>query len=81
MQPSEYLRRHVMATFSFEDRNVEFTRQVFGSDGLAWASDYPHTDSSWPDSQRQIVKSLEHVPESEVSKIVGGNVARFYGLH
>ncbi|HJY84831.1 MAG TPA: amidohydrolase family protein, partial [Candidatus Binatia bacterium] len=58
MLPSEYMKRNVVATFQFESANVDFTRQVFGAEHIAWASDYPHNDSTWPRSQEFIARAF-----------------------
>lgn len=81
MLPSEYMKRNVVATFQFETTNVDFTRQIFGAEHIAWSSDYPHTDSTWPRSQDMIAEAFAGIPEEDVRKIVGGNVARLYGVN
>lgn len=80
MLPSEYMKRNVAATFQFETTNVEFTRQLFGADNIMWSSDYPHTDSPWPRSQVLIAQAFAGIPEHDVRKIVGDNVARLYHI-
>jgi len=71
----------VVATFQFETTNVDFTRQIFGAEQIAWSSDYPHTDSPWPRSRDMIAQAFKGIPEGDVQKIVGGNVARLYGVN
>src|SRR5262249_38824364 len=80
MLPSEYLKRNVMATFQFESANVDFTCQIFGAGNIAWASDYPHNDSTWPRSRLWIAEAFKDIPEGDVRKIVGDNVARLYRI-
>ena len=46
-----------------------------------WSSDYPHTDSPWPRSREYIAGAFTGIPEEDVQKIVGGNVARLYGIN
>ncbi len=81
MLPSAYMKRNVVATFQFETTNVDFTRQVFGADNILWSSDYPHTDSTWPHSQDLIAQAFKGMPEPDVQKIVGDNVARLYNVN
>ena len=81
MLPSEYMKRNVVATFQFETTNVDFTRQIFGADNILWSSDYPHTDSTWPHSQDLIAQAFKGMPEPDVQKIVGDNVARLYNVN
>ena len=45
-----------------------------------WASDYPHTDSTWPDSRKVIEQNFASVPEAVMRNIVYNNVERLYGI-
>jgi predicted TIM-barrel fold metal-dependent hydrolase len=45
-----------------------------------WGSDYPHFDSTFPDSQGAIERNFEGVPESERELILGENMVRVYNL-
>jgi predicted TIM-barrel fold metal-dependent hydrolase len=45
-----------------------------------WASDYPHLDSTWPNSRQVIEKNFADVPTENVTKIVYENAARLYRL-
>ena len=79
LTPSEYLRRNVWYTFQKDPIAVE-TRDRVGLDRLLWASDYPHSDSTWPHSRDVIARDFKGVPEDELAAIVGGNAAALYGL-
>ena len=56
------------------------TREAIGVDNIMWASDYPHVDATWPDSRRVIEEHFRGLPQEHKRKIVGGNVARLYGI-
>ena len=45
-----------------------------------WASDYPHTDSTFPNSHRAIEETLGALPADDVRKITATNCARLYGF-
>jgi predicted TIM-barrel fold metal-dependent hydrolase len=55
-------------------------RNRIGVDNLLWATDYPHPDSTWPESQRVIDEEFTSCDQAEVRKLVCDNAARLYGL-
>ena len=77
MLPSEYFRRQVFATFQ-EDKTVAQLCDDYDGERFMWASDYPHADSTWPDSRAAIQQTLGKLSAQVVARIVGGNVARLY---
>lgn len=42
--------------------------------------DYPHADSTWPDTQIYLERQLGHLPREVIDKITWQNAARLYGL-
>src|SRR5271166_1730734 len=78
-KPSEYLRRQLWATFQ-DDPLAPITAKFFGEDNFMWASDFPHTDSTWPHSQEVIEKDFAAVSESVKRKIVCENAVKLYGM-
>ena len=79
MQPSEYVRRNIWATFQ-DDAIGPMTYKFFGEDNYMWASDFPHTDSTWPNSLKVIKQDFEGVPEPVTRKIVCENAAKLYNI-
>ncbi len=77
--PSHYFERQVFATFQ-EDRPGVVTRHLIGLENILWASDYPHSDTTWPHSQKFIDEQFFDVPDDERHAIVAGNAVRLYGL-
>jgi predicted TIM-barrel fold metal-dependent hydrolase len=53
---------------------------MLGIDNLMWATDYPHPDSTWPESQKVLDTHFGDVPVEEARQIIGGNAARLYRL-
>jgi len=45
-----------------------------------WASDYPHSDSTWPHSQKVIERDFAGVPDDDLRAILHDNAARLYNL-
>lgn len=77
--PSFYFHRQVRATFQ-DDRVGIVNREFIGTGNLMWASDFPHSDSTWPRSREVIAHDFAGVPESDVRKIVADNTAAVYGI-
>jgi predicted TIM-barrel fold metal-dependent hydrolase len=78
-KPSFYFRRQVVATFQ-DDRVGVVMRDFIGADSLMWASDFPHSDSTWPNSRSVIARDFEGVPSADVARITRENCARVYGI-
>jgi predicted TIM-barrel fold metal-dependent hydrolase len=77
--PSETLKRNVKATF-MRDRSAIRLRDQIGLETIMWSSDYPHGDSTWPDSRRVIEQTMFDVPEDEKHQILAGTAARLYRM-
>ena len=79
LKPSEYVRRQVWATFQ-DDPIGAANAAVFGEDNCMWASDFPHTDTTWPHSRQVIERDFANVPAHITHKIVYDNAAKLYGI-
>ena len=55
-------------------------RNVIGVDNLMWSSDYPHTDTTWPDSKKYIEETFVGVGAEDRYKILAGNAIKLYNL-
>jgi predicted TIM-barrel fold metal-dependent hydrolase len=47
---------------------------------MMWANDFPHSDSTWPWSQKLLQEQLTHMSEAEKNLILHDNVAKLYKL-
>lgn len=77
--PSHYWHRNISYTF-MRDKTAIAARHIIGVDRLMWSSDFPHGDSTWPDSQAVIDDHMEGVPDDEARMILRDNAARLYGF-
>jgi len=78
--PSEYYGYNVLHTYEEDDLGLAVL-DVIGADAVMWASDFPHGDSTWPNSHEIIEKSaLSQMDEASRRKILYGNAAKLYGL-
>ena len=78
MAPSALFQRQIYATF--EEEAFPEQIEVLGADRCMWASDYPHTDSTFPDSQRVIDETLAVLTPEDRRKVTGTNCAELYRL-
>jgi predicted TIM-barrel fold metal-dependent hydrolase len=79
MKPSDFFHRNVVLSFQEDAVGIRL-RDVIGVDNMMWGSDYPHSESTFPQSRKILAEILASVPEAEQAKIVGGNTARVYGF-
>ena len=79
LKPSEYVRRNVWVTFQ-DDMIGPMTWRYFGADNYMWASDFPHADSTWPDSLKVIAKDFEGIPDDVTRKMTCDNAAKLYRM-
>jgi hypothetical protein len=45
-----------------------------------WESDYPHSDSSWPDSRKELAKMFADVPDDEARRMAELNARELFRL-
>ena len=77
--PSEYFREHVYTTFQ-DDWTAFQVKDLCNIRRLLWANDFPHSDSTWPESQAVLAKHAATLSESERDLVLHDNVAELYGL-
>ncbi|MBV8086319.1 MAG: amidohydrolase family protein [Chloroflexi bacterium] len=81
MLPSEYVHRQVRVTF-FDDKPLSplLGGYEWLQDVCMWANDFPHSNSTWPNSRDVIARNLGHLPVVVQAKLVEGNVRALYHL-
>jgi len=77
--PSFYFRRQVWATF-MEDPVGLRERHHIGIDRIMWASDYPHSETTWPNSKSLTDEWFEPFGEDDKAKILWKNCAELFSL-
>jgi predicted TIM-barrel fold metal-dependent hydrolase len=77
LKPSEVLRRNFYFC-SIDDPSAVDQRHLIGVDHIMVESDYPHADSTWPDTQSVIAENFGQLPEDELHAITHGNAARLF---
>jgi predicted TIM-barrel fold metal-dependent hydrolase len=77
LRPSEVLRRNFWFC-TLDDPSTIDTRHRIGIDHIMVEVDYPHGDSTWPDTQDVIEKAWGHIPAAELRMMCSENAARLY---
>jgi predicted TIM-barrel fold metal-dependent hydrolase len=77
-QPSEVFREHALACFISDPTTLKLAHEI-GIDLIAFESDYPHSDSLWPDAPESLLAQCEQagLSDEDTEKISWRNVARF----
>jgi predicted TIM-barrel fold metal-dependent hydrolase len=76
-KPSQVWRDHFITCF-IDDMIGVRNRHAVGVDTMTWECDYPHSDTTWPQSPEILARSLEGVPDAEVAKITHENALRTF---
>jgi predicted TIM-barrel fold metal-dependent hydrolase len=79
MLPSDYWRRNMFVEFMEDDLGVQI-RDRIGVDNMLWGSDFPHAESTWPQSKQFLDRIFAGVPEEDRRKITADNAAKLFGF-
>lgn len=77
--PSETLRENFWFC-TIDDPSTLELRHRIGIDHIMLESDYPHSDSTWPDTQVIVHERIGHLPPDEIAKLTHRNASALFGL-
>lgn len=77
--PSHYMDHNVWGSF-IQDRTGVLNRNLPGGRNIMWSSDYPHSETTFPNSHDIIRRDFEGIPEADVRDIICNNARRLLGL-
>lgn len=75
--PAEVLLRNFWFCCIQEPRSIEMRHHI-GVDRIMLEVDYPHADTTWPNTQAQVDVMLDGLPDEEVRAISHQNAANVY---
>ena len=73
----QLFRDHVFGCFIDDEFGVA-NLDAIGVDNVMAESDYPHTDSTWPNTLSTIKERLKHRSDDDIYKIMQGNARRVF---
>ena len=75
--PSFYMDQNVYGSFIHDRIGVEL-RKAPGGKNIMWSSDYPHSETTFPESDKMIERLFAGVPEDEKREIICERARRLY---
>lgn len=76
-KPSDLFNEHVILCFIDDKIGVE-TRHHMNIDNLTWESDYPHSDTTWPNSPESAMSYMSDLSDEELNKITHLNAMKHF---
>jgi predicted TIM-barrel fold metal-dependent hydrolase len=78
--PSTYVEGRVFGCIVQDDFGIAVRGGSLGAAQLTFESDYPHTDSTWPDTKAYAEHALASYTQAEVDMVIRTNAIRLFGL-
>ncbi|MBI2167900.1 MAG: amidohydrolase [Actinobacteria bacterium] len=77
--PSTYYYRQIFGCFFRDQHGIDSLAKV-GENNITFETDYPHTDSTWPQTEAIAQKLFGHLTPEQIYKIARGNAIRLLNL-
>jgi predicted TIM-barrel fold metal-dependent hydrolase len=77
LSPLEVLRRNFWFC-TLEDPSTIQLRDRIGVDRIMMEVDYPHSDTTWPNSQASVSRMLDSLPEEDARRMAYSNAAELF---
>jgi predicted TIM-barrel fold metal-dependent hydrolase len=76
--PSDVFKRHMVCCFISDPIGVKLLDEL-NEDMVCWESDYPHSDSNWPNAPEDLAdKVLVGLTDEQIAKITHTNAMRLF---
>ena len=77
--PSEFFDENIYVTFQ-DDFSVRYALEGMNTDRILWATDFPHSDGTYPHSEEVAKELTSHMTEAQAKAIFHDSVAELYEL-
>lgn len=77
--PSSYYWGRVFGCFTSDEHGLKNLDAV-GIDNICFETDYPHTDTTWPDSKAYVEKMTAGLTQEQTYKVLRGNAIKMLEL-
>jgi hypothetical protein len=75
--PSDVFFERILCCFIDDPVGIELLHR-FDVDNISWESDFPHSDSTWPNGPEALERLFADVPDELVAKLTHENAMRHY---
>jgi len=75
--PRDIFKKHILTCFISDRVGVKLLDE-FNIDNVCWESDFPHSDTNWPNAPEDVSDNLSHLGDEVVNKITHENAMRHY---
>jgi predicted TIM-barrel fold metal-dependent hydrolase len=76
--PKELLQRNFVFCMLDDPTTLQRLRHEIGVERILLETDYPHSDSSWPDSQEKWRRQFDGIPATEVERMAWRNASELF---
>jgi predicted TIM-barrel fold metal-dependent hydrolase len=80
LKPSEYFARNCWVGVSFPSPSEAEARHAIGVGRFMWGSDYPHDESSYPNTREALRRAFAGTDPDELRQLLGGSASELYGF-
>jgi len=77
--PSTYFDKNIYVTFQ-DDYSVKHVQSGLNMERVMWATDFPHSDGTYPKSREVIAEVTEGMSETDKANLLYNNAASLYGI-
>src|SRR5262249_52691756 len=77
--PSSYFASNMFGCMVSDQHGINSIDEL-GEDNGCFEVDYPHTDSTWPDTLDVAARQLANLTAAQVEKVLRGNAIRLFSL-
>ncbi len=78
-KPSDIFKKHFMVCFIDDAFGLD-NLQYVNEDLVAFETDYPHSDTLWPEAPEHLWKTIDHLTDEQIDKITHLNTMNWYNF-
>jgi predicted TIM-barrel fold metal-dependent hydrolase len=77
--PGSYFDSNIYVTFQ-DDYSVKYVTGGLNMKRVMWASDFPHSDGTYPESRQVIASVTEGMQQNDIDNLIYQNASDLYGI-